>query len=309
MKIKGKLKIAAVCLMGALGASTGLLFKMGFVRSKSSAKEEGGWWVKYGDQVRRGRAWFISQKPKEVYIESYDKLILCGYFLPAQNPKGTVLLMHGYRSENFNDFSCVLPFYHSLGYNILCADQRSHGKSEGKLITFGVKERYDCRSWILYLNSKLGENLPIFLGGISMGASTVLMAAGLKLPQNVKGVIADCSFTSPWDITRRVLREKMHLPAFPFLYLADFICHFTAGFGLKDASTVEAMEVNERIPVLFIHGSEDEFVPPYMTKKAFAACKAEKKMVLVRGAEHAESYMVDTSRYQSELTEFLAKYS
>jgi len=152
-----------------------------------------------------------------------------------------------------------------------------------------VKERFDCRDWARYAAQRFGEDKPLFLMGISMGAATVLMASGLELPRNIRGIVADCGFTTPWDIMAHVARRDYRLPPFPLLYLLDGLARLRAGFRLKGADTRKALERN-RIPVLFLHGEEDSFVPLSMTEENFAACRAEKRLYTVPGAGHAQSF-------------------
>ncbi|MBQ2880712.1 MAG: alpha/beta hydrolase [Clostridia bacterium] len=250
--------------------------------------------------------WFKDQKPERVWIKSHDGLKLAADYLPAKDPKGTIIVVHGYRSSNLNDFSCVFELYHSWNYNILAVHDRAHGDSEGKYIGFGILDRYDVRSWVNYAVENIGGN--IILDGMSMGAATVLMASGFDLPDNVKGIIADCGFTSPWEECKHVLKRDFKLPAFPLLYVCSFAVKCIAGYSLSEYSTLEALKTN-KIPVLFIHGSSDTFVPTYMGKQNYEACIAEKELVIVEGAEHAESFLKETERCEQVLKNFLEKHS
>ncbi|MCQ2595960.1 MAG: alpha/beta hydrolase [Treponemataceae bacterium] len=256
--------------------------------------------------------WFLEQKPEEIEMTSFDGLKLHAYFLPApngaENADATLLLMHGFHGSGLKDFAIVSKFYHQNNYNVLIPDQRTHGKSEGKYITFGIKERFDCHDWTMLLNEKLGDDKNIFMDGVSMGCATVLMACGTDLPPNVKGVIADCGFTSPYEIMKHVITRNMHLPAFPIMPVAGMLTKVIAGFGLKEYSATTAMK-NNAIPVLFVHGDADDFVPPYMSEQNYAACAAPKQLFMVPGAIHAMSYFTDTPKSQQTILEFLEKYS
>lgn len=178
--------------------------------------------------------------------------------------------------------------------------------SQGKYITYGVKERFDCRDWAWYAARRWGER-PLFLMGISMGCATVVMASGLELPPSTRGIVADCGFTTPWDIMAHVAKRDFRLPPFPLLYVLDWVARLVAGFGLKEADTRKALEKN-KLPVLFLHGEDDDFVPPSMTRENFAACRAEKALYLVPGAAHAQSFAVDTKGCQEQIAGFLEKY-
>ncbi len=222
-----------------------------------------------------------------------------------EKPKGRIILMHGYRSIAENDFSVGARFYYELGYELILVDQRAHGRSGGTWIGFGILERYDCLAWIRFLNATYGE-LPTFLNGISMGATTVLMACGLELPANVKGVIADCGFTSPKEIIAHVMKRKLHLPLFLLPPMSLFSKLF-AGYYFGEYSAVDAMRQN-KIPVLFVHGKDDHFVPPEMTLKNYEACAAEKELILVDGAGHGTSFLQDRPTVEKAVIAFLDRY-
>ena len=203
------------------------------------------------------------------------------------------------------EFGLVLDFYHNYGLNILLPDQRAHGKSEGKVITFGVKESQDVATWIAWHNETQGD-CPMILSGLSMGASTMLYLADADLPGNVKGIIADCGFTSPWEIISSVFRRVTHLPAAPSLWVAELLSRVFAGFSLRDMDTRKILK-NNKLPVLIVHGTADGFVPCEMTRQGYAACTGEKEMFLVEGAEHGLSFLVDSERYREKVTAFLKK--
>lgn len=259
-------------------------------------------WAPLADRIGETIAYLRDHKACDIYTRSDDGLSLRARWLPARDAIGSILLFHGYRSCPLADFSVVIPFYHSLGFNLLLADQRSHGKSEGEYITFGIREHRDVAKWIAYHNENLGL-LPVYLGGMSMGATTVLMAAGRQLPENVKGVSADCGFTTPKEILREVMGQA-RIPAFPLLNITGWYTRLFAGFGLEEYSTCLAMETC-RVPVIMLHGMADRFVPCEMSKRTFEACHSEKQLLLVEGATHGTSYLTDRPRCQKALTDFL----
>ncbi len=259
----------------------------------------------YQAELDAGRAWFRAQPWQTWYLTSYDGLTLEAAFLPTAHPRGTILLAHGYRSSGVSDFGAVAEHYQALGFQLLSISQRAHGGSGGRYICFGVRERYDCRDWCRLLAERY-PGLPIVLSGLSMGSSTVLMASGLALPEEVRCIVSDCGFTSPWDEFAHLLRQ-IHMPVHPILDLANAAAHLWAGFGFREASTLMAMEKNTR-PVLFVHGLADTFVPPWMTQRAYDACRTEKKIRLVPGAGHGYSYLVDKPGCQRALDEFLERY-
>ncbi len=256
------------------------------------------------ERIAQGKSELSSMPFERHTVVSHDGLKLVGSLYRAEGETNKYIIsMHGYRSSS-EDFMCAMGFFMSRGYNILAVEQRAHGESEGKWITFGIKERYDARTWCNYLIEKFGSDIKIILDGLSMGATTVLMAAGLDLPSNVKGIIADCGFTSPWDIVTEVARRDMHIPKFPLLYLMIPTVRLLCGFGLKEASTVDAVK-KSKLPILFVHGLSDDFVPHEMSVKAYEARPENSRLISVENATHGLSYVVDEERCKEELGYFL----
>ena len=153
-------------------------------------------YAEFAASLPRARQWLRDHNAEDVSVMSHDGLRLRGQWVPAEKPMGTIILFHGYRTHHIHDFSGIYSIYHNLGLNLLLVRQRAHGESEGKYITFGVRERLDALSWIEFHNRTHGAD-NVFLGGMSMGASTLLFAAGEALPPNVRGITADCGFSSP----------------------------------------------------------------------------------------------------------------
>lgn len=321
MSIVKGIGIAAGILAGAgavaLAGSAVYFFRFAICRKKEAntpeqAPDTGTSWDQHRPRIREGREWLAAQPSEEVSIRSFDGLLLKGKFYQADQPtKNTILGVHGYRSAGDKDFAAMAPFYHRMGWNVLLVDDRAHGRSEGKYVGFGCLDRWDCQKWTefltQYLQEKHGIQQPkIFLHGVSMGAATVLMASGLKLPDSVKGVISDCGFTSPWDIFQHVLKRDYHMPPYPLLPTSGLLCKWLAGYGLKECSALDAMRKTQ-LPVLFIHGSEDDFVPCQMAHQLYEACGSQKELVIVEGATHAESYYKNTPLYEKAVLSFLDK--
>lgn len=260
------------------------------------------------DLIEHGRTLYDSLPYEDLYLTSFDGLRLHARFYKNGDGRRTLLLSHGFRSSGRGDFAAVLPlYYETLGCSLLVLDHRAHGESEGRYITYGIRERFDVRDWARYLTDRAGGDVQIVLDGISMGATAVLMACGTELPDTVTGVIADCGFTSPWDIFSHILHGTFHLGDFPILYLVGHMARRRAHFGFREATTVRAVE-NWTKPALFIHGTADDFVPPAMTEAAYAACPAaDKTLILVEGAMHGCSYLRDRARCESALRQFFAK--
>ena len=260
---------------------------------------------KYGDRLAACAKAFDAMEAETVHIQSFDGLRLCGRLFPAKEPRATMVLMHGYHSSPGIDFGCVAEYLQNeLHMNLLFAQQRAHCESEGEFITFGVRERFDCRDWAHYAARRFGETLPILLYGLSMGGATVLMASSLDLPKNVAGIVADCGFTTPRAIFAHVLHRATRLPRWPFVPLFGLFTRWFAGFGIDEASTLEALANNDR-PVLLIHGEDDDFVPMEMSLQNYAACRGEKMLLTVKGAAHGLSYLVEEAACRTEITAFI----
>ena len=258
---------------------------------------------KYYDHIVQADKWLREHNAQDVYIKSHDGLKLHGVWIPAQDPRGTVLFAHGYRSTMLVDFGLAFDFYHSHGMNLLVPEQRCHGRSEGRYITFGVKESRDMQDWLDFHNDHL-TTAPVILSGLSMGASTMLYLADKELPGNVKGIIADCGFTCPRDILSTVFSRVTHLPAIPTIWVTDILARIFAGFSLREQDTRRSLTKN-RLPIIMVHGIDDGFVPCEMTKSGYAACTGEKQLLLVEGADHGVSFLVARDKYTAMITRFL----
>ncbi len=246
---------------------------------------------------------FFDLHPKQELSIRNDDLILYADRYIHPHPRGRILLFHGYRSIAETDFACVMNSYYSAGFELILVDQRAHGKSGGNWIGFGVLERRDCLAWIQYLNQEFGR-IPTYLCGISMGASTVLMATGQSLPTNIRGVVADCGFTSPKDIISYIMKKKLHLPSRLLLPILSCFSKLFAGYFFGEYSVAAAMKSNT-LPILFIHGKADRFVPSDMTIQNYRACQTEKKLILVEGAGHGTAFLQDRENVEKEILNFL----
>lgn len=240
---------------------------------------------------------------EEVSIHSHDGLRLVGRYYETSPGAPVQIQCHGYRSHPIRDFSGGLQLALKNGHNVLLIYQRAHGKSEGKCLSFGVLERQDVLNWVNYVNSRFGAETPVFLVGISMGAATVTMASDLELPANVAGIVADCGYSSPKKIIQKVMAD-MHYPV-PLLYpLVRLSGRVFGGFDIESAASETALK-KCRIPVLFIHGEDDLFVPCDMSRENHAACASRKQLHTIPGAGHGISYMVDEKAYCDTVTAFL----
>ena len=264
--------------------------------------------IPWAEELLGARKWIKSHELSDHFVTSYDGLRLAAkYFAPEGETRGIVLLMHGFRSSALHDFSLAIKIYHDMGFGCFMPYHRAHGESEGKYITYGVKERYDVVSWCRYIEEKF-PGTPVILDGISMGASTVMMALGLELPDNVKGAVADCGFTTPNDEFKYVMKEKIHLKPFPFLYTTALAARIFARFSFKKASTVDALRKN-KLPLLIAHGERDSLVPHSMSVVNYEAAKdvCDAAFLSVPGAEHGLSFLTDRETYTTEVKKLIDK--
>lgn len=247
------------------------------------------------------KKWY-SENGEDVYIMS-DSLRLHGKLFKNSGTK-YALVCHGYTSKAKHMAGFVNKFY-SLGYNVLSVDARAHGDSEGTKIGMGWVERFDVIEWVKYIIS-LEPDAQIIFHGVSMGASTVLMASGEELPKNVKAIIADCGYTSEWDEFRQEA-DVLHIPWFPVLNASSAISKVRDGYDFKQASAVEQVK-KSHIPTLFIHGSKDELVPYGMLNELYSAANCEKEILTIQGAGHALSSSVAPELYWNTVETFLKKH-
>lgn len=276
------------------------------VASQAESKDQYG---EYTETVAAGKEWLKSQKLETIYTKSFDNLTLAAEILDVENAKGTIISVHSFASSPLKDFGDVARFYHEKGYRVVMPYQRANGKSEGQYMTYGINECRDVVEWAGVIQRRFGKDDNVFLHGLSMGATSVLMAAGFsELPENVRGIIADSAFISPYRLFRHIVKKDLHLPAFPFLYAMEAICNEKAGFGFSDYSTTEALDDCTR-PVLFIHGEKDGLVPLSMARENYEICHTEKELVIIPEAQHALGYLVDKETCVKAVSDFLDRYT
>ena len=239
---------------------------------------------------------------KEFSIKSFDGLTLYGKYYECIKGAPIEIMFHGYKGSGERDLSTGVKRAFKCNRNALIVDQRASGKSEGHTISFGIKERHDCISWTNFVVNHFGSDVKIILTGISMGAATVLLASSMDLPENVIGILADCGYNKASDIIKKVIKD-MKLPAnifYPFVKLA---ARLFGHFNLEETSPYEAVQ-NSKVPIIFIHGENDGFVPCHMSTNLYNVCSSKKKLVTIKNADHGVSYLVDSNTYINELNDF-----
>lgn len=261
-------------------------------------------WIDYSKEASQ---WYKNQG-EEIFLERIsDK--------GASRRRGVIfrqeghryaILFHGY-AGNAAQMAAFAKVYWDSGYTCITPDALAHGGSDGKYIGMGWLERPDVLAWINWILEK-DPAAEIVLHGISMGGATVMMAAGEALPSNVKCIVEDCGYSSVWDEFKLQLKYIFHMPAFPLLNSASFFCKIRAGYSFEEASAVNQLE-KATVPMLFIHGEEDTFVPYEMLDVVYNACaSAEKQKLSVPGAAHGASSSTDPDLYWTTVLDFVNKY-
>lgn len=309
MSVFGYILIFAVVLILLVLLISYVCFRIGFYvppRNKNPGDEidlpEGEIYEVFWDAMRKWTKETRALPHEEVSIVSFDGLKLKGKYFEFAPGAPIELMFHGYRGNAERDLSGGVQRCFKLGRSALIVDQRCAGHSEGQVITFGIKEHRDCLSWIDFMLKRFGPDVKIILTGISMGASTVLIAGGKKLPDNVIGILADCGFSSAKDIIQSVIR-KMGLPptlSYPFVKLGARIY---GHFDLEEIDAVTAVK-NCKVPVIFFHGAQDDYVPCEMSRINYDACASRKALVVIPGAGHGLSYPVAPALYLDSLRDF-----
>ena len=305
--------IAAACSAAAaagLGAAYGIYHLAFFQKPKLKMPTAEEWadGSRFLPQIRENVEFVDSLPCDSVQITADDGTLLSAQYCHEADDAPTAIIMHGYRATAMRDTMGLIVLCKKLGFNLLMPDQRAHGRSGGRSITMGARERYDARAWAYWASVRSYGKSSIFLMGVSMGAATVLLASGLDLPDNVRGIIADCGYSSIRDICRTCLPKYLpHVPVGPGYAVgkagAELFAHF-------DPDTIDCRKAvaHSNVPILFIHGSADDFVPCSMSRENYAACTSEKELLIIPGATHAMCYYYDTPAYAKAVTDFLKKH-
>lgn len=249
------------------------------------------------------RVRFDELDKEKVHITSFDGLALHGYVIEAfKDSPRWIIIMHGY-TANLHISAQYIDLFQKERFNILMVDQRRHGESEGEFSTYGFKEKYDAKAWVDLLTQRYGEEIIIGLHGQSLGGGTVLEYLSIAQP-NVKFVIADCPYSDLTQLIHYQITVLNKAPAFPLMSLVNRLLARKAGFRLEQVSPIKAVE-SSLLPVMFIHGTEDTYVPTEMSKDMYKVKQGAKKLLLVSQAVHANAYSVDPENYSKETIQFI----
>ena len=255
--------------------------------------------------LKEGDRWYARVKRRDVHIKSRDGLRLHGVLIEnKKNPKKWIVMCHGYAGSVEQIVAGAKAFYEE-GVSVLLVDARSCGESEGKYIGFGYNDKYDVMRWVDYLNGKY-KDIKIILFGISMGAATVMMTSSEEM-ENVVGVIEDCGYSSAADEFAHQVKNMFKLPAFPALHFFNLFTRMRAGYWLKSVNPIEQVR-RSKVPILFVHGDSDTYVPSFMVDKLYEAANCEKEKLVIKGAGHGACFWVDSERYWGAVSGFMEKH-
>ncbi|MBQ4066283.1 MAG: alpha/beta hydrolase [Clostridia bacterium] len=306
------LSIIGVLLLAALITALVCFFRVFYFKNPGPLKDgeydipEGRIYEPYREKMVGWQKQLRSLPYRSLEIKSHDGLTLRGRYYECEKGAPVEIMFHGYQGSSERDLCGGVFRAFKLSHNVLLIDHRAGGASEGHVISFGVNEHKDCLLWIELAKKEFGNDVRLILTGVSMGAATVMMAAGEKLPQNVKYVLADCGYSTAKDIIKKVI-DEMGLPKdllYPFVKLG---ARLFGGFDLEETSPLDAVK-HSCVPILFIHGDDDRYVPLKMSKTLYEECTSDKKLVIIEGAGHGLAYPVDSKKYLDALEEFDLKY-
>ena len=308
MKVLGIVLFCVIALALIFLSISYLCFRLTFFAKRNGKKDDeietpkGEIYDPFREQMINWTKETRQMKTEEFSVVSFDGLRLYGKFYQFKEGAPIELMFHGYRGTAERDLSGAVQRCFKLKRSALIVDQRTSGKSEGKVISFGVNEHKDCLKWIEFMVEHFGKDVEIILTGISMGASTVLMASGENLPSNVVGVLADCGFSSAKEIIKKVIKD-MKLPVNLCYFFIKIGAKIFGGFNLEETSAIEQVK-KSKLPTIFIHGENDDFVPCEMSVRMYNECPNRKELVTVKSAGHGLSYLVDNELYFEKVTEF-----
>ncbi len=305
----GTAAVGTACAAGAVTLFNRVIPRQDVLRVDLDEMADMAKWEEYKKVMAPNKEWLFAQELEHITIRSRDGLTLHGDFLPAEYQSNKLAICgHGYTGCGLKDCVSIAVFFHRMGYNCLIVDHRAHGKSEGDYVGFGILDRFDMKAWVDCMEKRFEGNAEIVLYGVSMGATIAVMTAGLtSLSSSVKAVVSDCAFTSPYDVFAHILKRDYHLPPFPIMNINDMMCRRKAGYGFRDYSTLDAVQATG-VPILFIHGRDDDFVPVWMSEKNYKMCRSPKDILIVDNAAHAASYYENKEAYEAKVKGFLEKY-
>lgn len=248
------------------------------------------------------------QALKDTFLINTEGKKLHAFYINAAVPTTkTAVIVHGYTDNAVRMLMIGYLYNKSLGYNVLLPDLQFHGLSQGDAIQMGWKDRLDVQQWIDLVIHKYGDDTQLAVHGISMGAATTMMLSGERQPTQVKCFVEDCGYTSVWDEFSQEINTEFGLPPFPLLHVASALSKLKFGWSFTQASALKAVS-RCKLPMLFIHGDADTFVPTWMVYPLYEAKPEPKELWVVPGVIHAQSYLKEPKAYTQHVEDFLMKY-
>lgn len=304
--------IVMISLLGAVLVGLGLLILFGVLsfRLSLSAKNIAGKIAETNVEINSEKylidhSWWDKVKQEVLDIKSYDDLTLYAHFIDKKSDK-LVILVHGY-GGSYKDMNSFAQLFLKRGYSVLAVECRAHGNSGGNMVGMGWFDRLDIKKWVEAMVQR-NPNYKICLFGQSMGASAVCMALGEQLPNNVVCAISDCGFDNVYRQFYHVCRGHLKFLSKPTLYIFNLHLKRTRGFDIKRADAVKQLK-KSKVPILFIHGKADEFVPVEMCYRLSGAVpESRREVLLIENAGHIMSYATAPKEYSKKVDKFLSKY-
>lgn len=309
-KLKIFLAVLAVLLIIVCGGAI-YMFGVSLDRKVTPTDEEDAYAFLY-DHDPSLKVWIDSLRQesalRDTFIVADDGSKLHAlYVRSATESPNTALIIHGYTDNSIRMLMIGHLYNKEMNYNILLPDLRAHGKSDGEYIQMGWKDRLDILKWIDVSKGIYGDTTNMVIHGISMGAATTMMTSGEDLPENIKCFVEDCGYTSVWDEFKHKLKDEYGLPAFPILPATSLYTQMKVDWNFKEASSLEQIK-KSKLPMFFIHGDKDTYVPTWMVNKLYEAKQGEKELWIVPGVEHANAYWDYTDEYVAKTNQFVSKY-
>lgn len=245
---------------------------------------------------------------KDTFIYATDNARLHAYYVAAPQPTSkTAVIVHGYTDNAIRMMMIGYLYNQNLGYNILLPDLRYSGLSDGEAFQMGWLDRKDVMRWMEVANQIYGDSTQMVVHGISMGGATTMMVSGEPQPDYVKCFVDDCGYTSVWDQFGKELKGQFGLPPFPLMYTASWLCGMKYGWTFQEASALKQVE-KCRLPMLFIHGDKDDYVPTWMVYDLYEAKPQPKELWIVPDTDHATSYKLNKEAYTEKVKQFTDQY-
>lgn len=292
---------------------TASLFMLNYSLSPHNrGKDIKGSWNYLFDTYPETRTWIDSLQQaealKDTFIYNEKGIKLHAYYADAQYPTSqTAVIIHGYTDNAIRMMMLGYMYHKELGFNILLPDLQYSGLSEGNALQMGWLDRKDVMQWMDVAHDIYGDSIQMVVHGISMGGATTMMISGEPQPYYVKCFIDDCGYTSVWEQFSKELKEQFGLPPFPLMYTSSWLCDMTKDWNFQEASALKQV-AQCTLPMLFIHGDKDDYVPTWMVYELYKVKPEPKELWIVPHADHAKSYLLNRKEYTEKVKQFTSQY-